>query len=256
MFGHNDGPPIGLYNRFQPFNSSIDNFPMLSQNNKKKRQRVEECSKVNAVSVNFGRILLITHQDPNLNLNSLSPFFIQKGLDAHSKNLKNITRFRNGTLLVETSSQVQTNIMLEAKSFGSPGFEVPINVKDHPFFNFCKGTIYSYDLLNCSEQEIKEELKNQKVVEVYRVKKVNDAKSLINTPALILTFDAKIIPRTVKAGFLNLNVKPYYPRPMQCKICQKYGHTKKKCTRTSVCPICSQEPHEDKCVNDPHCLNC
>lgn len=123
MSNHNDGPLIATKNRFQSLNSGIDNFPLLSEHNKK-RQRVGECSKVYSEFSNSGRFLLVSHKDENLNLNSLSPFFIQKGLDAHTKNLKNVTRFRNGTLLVETTNKIQTEILRKAESLGAPGSTV------------------------------------------------------------------------------------------------------------------------------------
>ena len=65
--------------------------------------------------------------------------------------------------------------------------------------------------MGINKEEIQTELLDQKVTSVYRMKKFNDAKVLVDTPTLILTFDSKIVPKVVKAGFLSLVVKTYYP---------------------------------------------
>lgn len=118
-----------------------------------------------------------------------------KALEGYTSNLKNISKLRNGTLLVETRDAKQAAILYKADTLGS----TKIHVKDHPTLNTTRGTIYSYDLLRLDEEYILQNLKEQNVIKVERIMKFNEAKELVPTPALILTFQGKTLPITVYA---------------------------------------------------------
>jgi hypothetical protein len=48
------------------------------------------------------------------------------------------------------------------------------------------------------------------------------------------------------------------PNPMRCFRCQRYGHTKSRCTKAEVCANCGQAQHVDgqPCPSAAHCINC
>lgn len=256
-------PPQGsvtLKNRFDSLD--IGEFPEMAT---KKRF----CGHDDFVIVNNKRysaepkFLIMSHANEELNLNRTSPFLIQKGLDMIATDLKQVKRLRNGTLLIETKNGKQSEHLLKAKTLGGI---LPVKVEFHPYLNTSKGVVYSPDLIDIDEKTIQSELASQKVREVNRIKRVAkdsekdraDDDGFIRSPLLIITFDTSILPKEIKAGYLNIAVKPYIPNPMRCKHCQIFGHTKKRCSAQPACAKCSEIDHNDDttCANSPKCANC
>lgn len=215
------------------------------------------------------KFLLISHQDETQNLDKVSPFVIQKGLDNITTNLKNVKKIRSGQLMVETKYSSQIEKLLNATVlFGS----IPITVKLHPHLNSTKGIVYAPDLIDVTEQTICEELKDQKVIEIKRIRRlpnskdsktvVTDSEGFVPTPLLIVTFSVTALPKKLKAAYLMLNVEPYVPNPMRCKHCQLFGHTKNRCKSiTGNCANCSLNydefhPEGVLCNNPSLCANC
>lgn len=214
------------------------------------------------------KFLLISHQDDTKDLNKVSPFVIQKGLDNIVKNLKNIKKIRSGQLLVETKFSSQIDKLLKATVL----FEsIPITVQLHPHLNSTKGIVYAPDLIDVPEQTICDELRDQKVTEVKRIRRLPNAKDgtvtkdsegFVPTPLLIVTFNVTTLPKKLKAAYLMLNVEPYVPNPMRCKHCQLFGHTKNRCkVITGNCAKCSLKYDEQHlegvlCKNPSLCANC
>ena len=165
---------------------------------------------------------------------------------------------RDGTLLLETSTQQQADKVLAAKIIKAPDMltDVPIKVEVHKQLNFSKGVIYCFDLLNCTVEDIKEELKDQGVTDVYRIHVRRDGQ-LVPTPSHILTFCTPQPPSSIKAAMYLLSVRQYIPSPLRCFKCQKYGHSQNNCSFASRCSNCAQNVHEDiPCTRSPHCVNC
>lgn len=237
-------PGTSTSNRFQLL--SPEEFPMI-------RSPKRFCGPTEGISQkhNDGKFLIIANADPNQDLNKLCPFTIMKALEGYTTNLKNISKLRNGTLLVETRDAKQAAILYKADTLGP----IKIHVKDHPTLNTTRGTIYSHDLLSLDEDYILHNLKEQNVIKVERIMRFNEAKELVPTPALILTFQGKTLPITVKAGFLSLRTQMYYPTPMKCKSCHKFGHTKKKCRSEPICAKCGKPQHGEEC-HEIKCINC
>ena len=72
------------------------------------------------------------------------------------------------------------------------------------------------------------------------------------------TFNSPTLPRSIKAGFLNIPVEHFIPNPLRCFKCQRFGHHKDKCRREAVCARCGQAEHGESasCTNPCHCINC
>lgn len=231
-------PSISTSNSFE----LLDNNPLPGPATKRSRN----------ISSAGGKFLLISHAESDKSFkNTGDCFIVSKALDGYSKEFNQVTMLRNGTLLIETANQRQTDMMLKATAL----HDIPIKVIEHPSLNSVRGTVYSYDLLNMSEEYILDNLKDQNVIKVERVKRFNDAKVLIETPKLILTFQGKIRPLTIKAGYLVLSVRTHYPMPLKCKTCQKFGHSHKRCRGQRLCASCGQTFHEGPCV-ELKCTNC
>ncbi|CAH1101754.1 unnamed protein product [Psylliodes chrysocephalus] len=111
------------------------------------------------------------------------------------------------------------------------------------------------DLLNCTEQEILDEIKDQGIIEVKRIKTKRDG-ALIDTANHILTFNSPKCPNKVKIAFYNLKVRPYIPSPLRCFRCQLFGHTAIRCTKEQIC-VCGKSIHTGKpCETPITCINC
>ncbi len=96
----------------------------------------------------------------------------------------------------------------------------------------------------------------QGVTEVKRITIRKDGQ-IIETNTFILTFATPVPLDQIKAGYLNIEVRPYVPNPLRCFNCQKYGHGKNSCKGQLVCFRCSKTCHEGVLFqNQLKCLNC
>ena len=161
----------------------------------------------------------------------------------------------NGSLLIETSSPEQSEKLQTIKILD--GHQV--KCISHPVFNQSRGVVYAPELLHIEEKEIEEELKNQGIIKVVRMRK-KIGEQLVPLGTLILTFNQCRLPKYISAGWLSLKVKPYIPSPLRCYHCQKFGHLHQKCRdlineKPATCSNCGKESH-GKCNETPSCINC
>ncbi|XP_055591161.1 uncharacterized protein LOC129743210 [Uranotaenia lowii] len=132
----------------------------------------------------------------------------------------------------------------------------PIIVGRHPSLNQRKCVVTCQEAEGMEEKELLAELSPQKVIDVRRITKKMLA-GIIGTPTLILTISSTIIPEFIHFGFLKVRTRLYYPLPLLCKNCLKYGHTKKKCTSPLSCSKCNSTSHDSaNCKNHSYCGNC
>ncbi|KAK4880824.1 hypothetical protein RN001_008970 [Aquatica leii] len=179
-----------------------------------------------------------------------SPFLISKTLYGLIGNVKEVKKVK-GELLIETVSSKQSKQLIKCERFG--GCE--IEVVPHGTLNMSKGVIYYRDLLNCSINEIKENLKSQGGVDVRRIKTRRDGE-LIDTANHILSFNVTKLPRVIQAAFYPLQVRPYIPNPLRCFNCQKFGHSSVNCKHDKRC-VCGKLTHEGSWCEEPIvCPNC
>ena len=85
----------------------------------------------------------------------------------------------------------------------------------HRTLNSCRGVISELDLQYVPEGEILENLKDQNVTNVHRIT-INKNNTKIPTKHLILTFNSPKFPKSIRAGYLNCNVRAYIPNPLHC----------------------------------------
>ena len=73
----------------------------------------------------------------------------------------------------------------------------------------------------------------------------------------MVTFAQATPLKEIKAGYLKISVQQYYPSPLRCFKCQKFGHYKSVCKRTATCALCGQAEHDaSPCGGPPKCVNC
>lgn len=134
----------------------------------------------------------------------------------------------------------------------------PVTTALHKTLNHCVGTVYSEAMSQSTEEEILEKLQDQGVIKVERMKKKTQ-NGLENTNRYIITFNRTKLQSLIKlAEWHREIVEMYIPTPMRCGQCQRLGHAKKWCRRTSTaCSRCSGEGHLQKyCPNEAYCINC
>lgn len=237
-----------LYNPFDTLRID-DEFPKPT-NNKKNLKR-KTTNKIQPAP--NSKILEATPNNPKYLVVSRILVLIKKSISDCAG--ENITKLKDGTLLLRCTSR-QVVQLLKLTSFYN---QMKVKVEEHKTLNLSKGVIMCRDLKYCSDEEIKENLASQNVIDIYRIqRKVNG--ELKSTISFILTFKSPELPETVTAGYIVLRVRPYVPQPIRCFTCQKFGHTTKSCEKEAICAICSKltnEIHVSQEVKEPaKCSNC
>ena len=161
------------------------------------------------------------------------------------------TELRDGSLLVEVANEPQSQNILNIKKLA----DTEVLVAPHANLNQIKGTIRYDNKPKYTTEQILEDLKDQKVSDVYNIQRRSN-NALVNTNIYIVTFEACQLPDYVEIGWTKCLVREYIPRPRRCYGCQKFGHGRGKCRGQDTCPRCGLAAHEDTCDREPKCANC
>ncbi|XP_055590341.1 uncharacterized protein LOC129742467 [Uranotaenia lowii] len=219
----------------------------------RKRRSSPEFNKSLKIDCNNGpRFLVLTRLEKEKTMATESPFFIKKAMDAITSNVQ-ISRTRNGDLLLKTVDRPQAAKLLKQTTFGG----INIKITEHESLNLVSGTIYCPDLISISDANILEELRKQNVTKISRMQRKDAKGEVFDTGTFILTFDLCQLPDSIDVGFYNCKIKLYVPSPMRCNNCLRFGHTKNHCKGNRICANCGGLYHLDgKCPAPSKCLNC
>ncbi|GBM45874.1 hypothetical protein AVEN_54678-1 [Araneus ventricosus] len=157
---------------------------------------------------------------------------MEKAISGYLGEIPSVRKLRSGDLLVEVSSQKQAQIIIKLNNLAS----IPVTVTPHASLNFSKGVVSCGELLNTSIEEIADKLKSQGVTHVRRIS-MRKGGQLLDTKHLVLTFHGSKIPESIKAGYMKLAVRHYFPNPLRCFKCQRFGHSKASC-HAHLRPLC------------------
>ena len=95
------------------------------------------------------------------------------------------------------------------------------------YLNRCKGVVTSRCWDSISIDELKDDLKDIDVVDVYRITSFKNSK-IYKTHKYILTFNMTKLPKAINTGYHMTKVEPYLPNPTTCRKCWKHNlHTTK-----------------------------
>ena len=195
-------------------------------------------------TMNWPRFLLVESGDDSLPVTKLSPFAIDKGFQALiSGRLRSIKRPRNGTFLVECDTKKQSDLKSHKL------VDRPMKVSIHPTLNSSRGVIHCRKLAGMSETDIRDELSEQGVTLVKRIRRKEEGQEK-DTNTFFLTSCNASLPKDIRIGYLKVKVDPFIPNPLRCFKCQKYGHGAQRCSSAAVCPKCALEL-EGPCNNPP-----
>ena len=223
------------------------NFPLL---NRPKRPRIASPDIIFNQNLCYDKYYIVKIIDGSFT--NLSPFLIHKALTGYIGELENVRKQKDGSLMVVIKNEKQAEKILSMNTLHTYN----VTVEPHKSLNTVRGVISCRDLLNCSEEEILDNLKDQCVTELKRIHTKKDG-ILIPTSSIILTFKTHSLPDRVKAGWYNLKVRHYIPNPLRCFNCQEFGHVSSKCNKNAICPSCGKVEHKDEpCTPPNYCVNC
>ncbi|KAJ4428446.1 hypothetical protein ANN_24483 [Periplaneta americana] len=198
------------------------------------------------------KFICITLTGTEKTMKNISPFYIRRALDGLVGKVKNATRLRNGSLLVETLSAKQSETLLKAKLLGS----YLIKAERHSSLNTTRGVVHTDALDGMSDEEIQLELADQSVSKAYHLLRKGDGRTYALS-TVFLTFEKPLLPEYIFVGCERVPVRAYVPNQMRCFRCQRFGHTQKRNTNEITCAKCGSSDHRDSpCPNTAHCVNC
>lgn len=164
------------------------------------------------------------------------------------------TEAKGTRYMLKVRKQVQVRALLKL-SMLMDGTEVV--VQEHPTMNISRCVISCFELIHMEEQDVLHHLTSQGVIRVQRITR-KDHGLIVNTSALILTFNKCNHPSYVKVGLLRVATRSYYPNPLLCYGCFRFGHPRLRCPGPKRCFNCSKEHElaEEECTAPAHCINC
>lgn len=243
-----------------PFDASVDSPSINTSTHKRSRDssdsesenHLEKQSRKDGAQ-RFPRYFLIAAADVKKPMTRISP---TKGLHVLKSlvgTVEKVIRQQNGNLIVGLQRPGQVRNLMDTKEING----IPCVVSSFQQMNSKKGVIRCSALRDIPEEEIAEDLSSEGVIAARKLYFTKDGRKLTSN-TVILTFDGSVLPKQIKAGYLNLKVEPYIPNPLRCFNCNRFGHPRDKCKRKACCARCGKEDHEDDkmCAESPHCVNC
>ena len=207
------------------------------------------------------KVLWIEKTNGDKSLENLSPFLIKKVIDnVVGSEIDSARKVRGGKIMVITKNKHQAiNLMKLSQITDQIKVSVSLDVRT----NQSTGIIFNRDLKYSSDEEILRELKNQKVINIKRMRKKGVDGELYETGLYFLTFSVRELPGDIKVGYDIVKVRQYVSEPMRCFRCLKFGHTQQNCRSEEeegkVCGICTEKTHTEageRCTKQPKCVNC
>ena len=110
------------------------------------------------------------------------------------------------------------------------------SVTPHSSLNTSKGIVCCPALSRVTNDEIKEGMAEQGVMDVRRITVRHDG-IIKPTNTFVLTFNSPNLPTLVKIGFIQAKVDVYIPNQLQCYNCQVFGHHQNKCGRHAATAV-------------------
>lgn len=165
-------------------------------------------------------------------------------------------------ILVKAQTEAQSKLLLETTKLGNKN----VVATDINQYNHKTGTMLLDRLrLGVDESDtfiaeaIKEILTDQKQlvssVQIFERKSFK-TKQIMKVARIV--FNQQTIPTYMKMGNKRITIQEEIPRPMQCKGCLRFGHTKKRCRCDYVrCNKCGSKEHlNEECTETECCVNC
>ena len=161
--------------------------------------------------------------------------------------------------LIDATTKAQSDIFLKIEEIQG----IKVSVKSHDMLNYIQGTVVLPQIDEDEEvpdktillDSLKLRYDNINNIEVFEIPNRKEHKKPIRIAKI--KFIGQDLPQKIKILGQNREVRPYVPKPLQCKLCCKFGHTHKVCQNKEICIVCGSEEHTTnwKCP-DMNCSNC
>lgn len=147
----------------------------------------------NAGQLQFLRMKATTGAIPN------DPFLLRLSVEKHvGGQISGAFKEKGISYVLKVRSQAQFDKLLKMKKLAD-GTE--IEIEEHSTLNQVKCVVSNADTIGLEESYLVDQLQNQKVKEVRRIKRRNrNTNALENTPTLILTISGTVIPEHIDFG--------------------------------------------------------
>ena len=190
--------------------------------------------------------------DSQRKLTACNPIKLKTEIDSICGPVEELSYQRNGSLLITVANNLQINNIIKAENLPSLNISIKSTIAWNHKFTY--GKIYAPELLEDSLAEILDMLSCHRVVAVRKL--FNDSNRQ-HIPLYVLTFLGQI-PPSMKVGYVKYKIDKYYPSPLRCKKCWRFGHTKNNCRNKETCSYCSSTNHiASQCdAEAPKCINC
>jgi len=225
-----------------------------SSRNKRKTVRYSPLDMSQVVPERFNRYFSITFNGDEKR--KVNPFRAFKEIENVSGSKPGaMTSMGRNSLLVTVSSKQQGEALLRMKKIDG---RVCV-VEAHRTLNTSKGLVFISEF-DISAQELQDGLADQNVIEVSNAFWIKVQRPGVQV--FLLTFSGDTPPEFLKipGESMRTRVSEYHERPMQCKNCQEYGHTAKRCSQADNyrCGRCGRTGHGTSSCSEeaPSCYHC
>ena len=161
--------------------------------------------------------------------------------------------------LVEATTKNQSEMFQSLSNME----DIEVTVKKHDTLNSIQGTVILPDIEDEHKppekymllDSLKKRYDNVEDVEIYEIPNKKSPGRTLHLARI--KFEGQSLPQKIKIQGQNREVRPYVPKPLQCKTCSKFGHSTNKCRSTPVCAFCSSLNHSTEWnCGTPKCVNC
>ena len=161
--------------------------------------------------------------------------------------------------LIEATTIQQSEKYLTIKKIG----KAEVKVEKHETLNSIQGTVVlapsyneeglpNHNLLLMSLQARGYDCRK---VDLYEISSKHTPSQKLRIANI--TFEGNNLPQHIIIEGVRKEVRPYIPKPFQCKQCSQFGHTHKKCSNNEVCAFCGSTEHKTRWnCGTPKCANC
>ncbi|XP_022215155.2 uncharacterized protein LOC111069406 [Drosophila obscura] len=163
-------------------------------------------------------------------------------------------KLNNGTVLVKTWGSLGQQVSLL-----SLNSRTDVEVQEHWNLNHGRAVMHSYELAQCSEAEIVQQLQQQNVIQVRKITRRKKHNQRHETGLIVLQFGQPDPPSSIQMGCKVIRLHPYVPHPRRCWNCLYFGHHARQCHRPRTCANCGYAYHlnvGERCNRTQACLNC
>ncbi|KAL9694930.1 hypothetical protein quinque_014215 [Culex quinquefasciatus] len=185
-----------------------------------------------------------------------NPFVIAKSVKEQVGSIAAAYRDKDGHLVVKVRCAKKAAKLLQMKELIDG---TKVTVTEHARLNQAKCINTCHTVEDLSEEELTEELADQRVIGVHRLGRKGG-----KSATMVITLRGTVVPKENFFGFDRCATRPYKQSPMQCFHCFRYGHTKARCSaEQELCRNCSKTHAIEKdsdgktiCTAAASCMHC